>query len=324
MQALILNAVGELDIYDEVVPDCREDEVLIQIRACVLTRRDMDLYTGVQSRQNGLSGRLGQGLTGIVGYRGSKVTSLTPGDRVLVCRTDVGFAEYHSLPAHQVVALPDGISFEEGAIALRLSSVIYGIEQAQVEDKTVFISGAGATGLLCAQVARLSGASNIIISDLHALRLRRAIDLAADTGINASTEDVNRRILDETGGQGVEVSIECTSEEVSFRQCEACLRPHGMLVMLGTMRGPLTIDMHDWADRSLRLTMGREQTKDTRLLVERGLKLVEIGAVRLRPLLTHVFPLHRAREAFDLIHRDPNRTVKVALTQDSDPRTPHK
>ncbi|HCQ01845.1 MAG TPA: hypothetical protein DIT99_14655, partial [Candidatus Latescibacteria bacterium] len=90
MQALILNAAGEPDVYDEVVPDCGEDEVLVQIRACVLTRRDMDLYTGVQSQQNGLSGRLGQGLTGIVEYRGSKVNSVTPGDRVLVCRTDAG------------------------------------------------------------------------------------------------------------------------------------------------------------------------------------------------------------------------------------------
>ncbi len=38
MQALILNAAGEPDVYDEVVPDCGEDEVLVQIRACVLTR----------------------------------------------------------------------------------------------------------------------------------------------------------------------------------------------------------------------------------------------------------------------------------------------
>lgn len=321
MQALILNDAGEPDISDEVIPDCGEDEVLVQIRACVLSRRDMTLYTGTQGGQNGLSKRLGQGLTGIVASTGSKVASVTPGDRVLVCRTDVGFAEYLSLPAHQVVALPADISYEEGAIALRLSSVLYGLEQADIEHKTIFISGAGSTGLLCAQVARLFGVSKIIISDLHALRLRRAIDLAADTGINASTEDVNRRILDETDGQGVEVSIECTSDETSFRQCEACLRPHGMLVMLGAMRQPLTIDMNDWSTRSLRLTMGQEQTRDTRSFVERGLRLVEMGAVRLRPLLTHVFPIHRAKEAFDLIRKDPNRTVKVALTQDSGPRT---
>jgi|GEM_PF-1477209 L-iditol 2-dehydrogenase len=323
MQALILNDTGKPDLADEAMPDCGADEVLVQIRACVLSHRDLDLYAGNQTGQAGLSRRLGQGLTGIVASTGSKVDAVAPGDRVLVCRMDVGFTEYLSVPAHQVVVLPADISYEEGAIALRLSSVLYGLEQAQVEHKTIFISGAGSTGLLCAQVARLFGVSKIIMSDLHALRLRRAMDLAADTGINASTEDVNWRILDETGGQGVEVSIECASTELSFRQCEACLRPYGMLIMLGAMQQPMTIDMDDWSARSLRLAMGREQPQDTRPFVERGLRLVESGAVRLRPLLTHVFPIHRAKEAFDLIQEDPNRSVKVALTQGPSPRTPY-
>lgn len=321
MQALILNEAGEPDVRDEAVPDCGEDEALVQIRACILSCRDLNLHTDGQNDRNGASRKIGQGLTGLVVSTGADVDAVSPGDRVLVCRPDTGFSEYMSLPVNRLAVLPDTISYEEGAIALRLSSVLYGVEQLQAADKTVFVSGAGATGLLCAQTARLAGASKIIVSDLHPLRLRRAIDLAADVGINASTEDVHRRILDETDGRGVDAAMECAGEETSFRQCEACLRPHGTLVVSGAVRQMMTIDMRDWTERSLRLVMGREQMQDTPALVERGLKLVEAGAVRLRPLLTHVFPVHRAGEAFDLIRNDPNRTVKVALIQTPDSGT---
>ena len=119
--------------------------------------------------------------------------------------------------------------------------------------------------------------------------------------------------MDRTGGHGVDVCLECAGSGASFAQCAAVLRPGGKLVVLKADPHFVSIDMREWSARSLQLIMGREQPVETPYLVDRGLKLVGIGAVRLRPLLTHVFPAHRAAEALALIDGHPDLAVEVAL-----------
>lgn len=314
MQKLTLDTDGNPEVSSGPLPSCNDVEVLVRVRACVLSRRRIADAGGTPvPTSNGRHVSLSRGFTGIIEKAGRRVDALTPGDRVVACHTDGGFSEYHSLPAYHVVKLPAGISFEEGAIAALLPTVLNGMERAQVKGRSVFISGAGTTGLLSAQIARISGAAKVIAADLHAKRLQRARDAGADTVINVSTEDAHRWVMSQTGGRGVEVSLECAGNEVSFFQCVEMLRPGGTLVVLKPVTQPVSIEMGEWSKRSLQLIMGREQPLETPYLVERGLKLVGIGAVRLRPLLTHVFPAHRIAEALELIDGHPNLAVEVAL-----------
>ncbi len=321
MQTLTLDAEGNPEVSSGPVPACNDEDVLVKVRACVLSRRgNADGGAGPPSAANGAHGAISRSFTGVIESTGRLVDSsgrradaLGRGDRVVVCHTDGGFSEYRSVPANQVVKLPQGVSFEEGAIAGLIPTVLKGMERAEVKGRTVFVSGAGTTGLLGTQVASISGAAAVIASDLHAKRLQRAADTGADTLINVSTEDVQRRVMDRTGGQGVDVCLECAGNEMSFAQCAAVLRPGGKLVVLKAESHSVSIDMREWSERSLQLIMGREQPFETPHLVDRGLKLVGIGAVRLRPLLTHVFPAHRAAEALELIDGHPDLAVEVAL-----------
>lgn len=314
MQKLTLDTVGNPEVSSGPVPSCNDVEVLLKARACVLSRRGIaDADAKPVPAANGRHVSLSRCFTGIIEKAGERVEALVPGDRVVACHTDGGFPEYHSVPAYHVVKLPVGISFEEGAIAALMPTVLNGLERAQVKDRSVFISGTGTTGLLSTQIARISGATAVIAADLHATRLQRARDAGADTVINVSTEDAHRRVMDQTGGRGVDVCLECAGNEISFFQCAAMLRPGGKLVVLKPVANPVSIEMREWSERSLQLIMGREQPFETSHLVERGLKLVGIGAVRLRPLLTHVFPVHRIAEALELIDGHPNLAVEVAL-----------
>ncbi len=314
MQTLMLNSEGNPEVSSGPMPSCSEVEVLVKVRACVLARPqvadadDTPVSTG-RDRQVSLS----RCFTGIIESAGARVEGLSPGDRVIACHTDGDFPEYYSVPAYHVVKLPSGIGFEEGAVASLLPPVLNGAERAQVDGKSVFISGAGATGLLCTQIAHISGAQTVIVADLHATRLQRARDAGAATLINVSTEDAHRGVMEQTDGQGVDVCFECAGTEVSFFQCAQLLRPDGKLVVLKPVTHPVSIEMRDWSKRSLQLIMGREQPFKIPYLVERGLKLVGIGAVKLRPLLTHVFPVHRIAEALELINGPPSLTVEVAL-----------
>lgn len=342
MQTLTLDAEGNPEVSSGPVPACNDEDVLVKVRACVLSRRGIanegagpapaaygpssdangpaPAGNGPSSDANGALGAISRSFTGIVESIGRRVDSLGwrmdqlgRGDRVVVCHAESGFSEYRSVPANQVVKLPQGVSYEEGAIAGLMPTVLKGMERAGVKGRTVFVSGAGTTGLLATQVASISDAAVVIASDLHAKRLQRAADTGADTLINASTEDVYRRVMDRTGGQGVDVCLECAGNQTSFAQCAAVLRPGGKLVVLKADTHSVSIDMGEWSERSLQLIMGREQPFETPHLVDRGLKLVGIGAVRLRPLLTHVFPAHRAAEALELIDSHPDLAVEVAL-----------
>lgn len=314
MQAIMLTAPGRLEIHNAPEPDIGKDDVLIRVRACAIDRRDLDLFSGVRPWNGTTPQCLGRQVAGVVEAAGLAVTTWRRGDRVLLATTSAGFAELCVTKAARLIRLPDPIGFEEGAVAQLLPSVVHGIEQSDPANKTVFISGSGPAGMLCAQMARVYGAKKIIVSDLHTLRLRRALLLAADTGINASTEDVKRRLEEETDGRGAAVCMECGGTEASFRNCEAGLQNNGHLVVVGTHVQPLSFDLGAWAERSLRLTMAHEQPNETPILLEKGLSLVEAGMVALRPLLTHVFPFRRAAEAFDLILNHPARTMKVTLT----------
>ena len=321
MQTLTLDAEGNPEVSSGPVPACNDEDVLVKVRACVLSRRSVaNNVAGPVPGANGSLGAITRSFTGViestgqlVDATGRRVESLGRGDRVIACHTDGGFSEFRSVPVNQVLKLPNGVSYEEGAIAGLMPTVLKGVERAEVKGSTVFVSGAGTTGLLGTQVASISGAAAVIASDLHAKRLQRAADTGADTLINASTEDVHRRVMDRTAGQGVDVCLECAGNGTSFAQCAAVLRPGGKLVVLKADTHSVSIDIREWSERSLQLIMGREQPFETPYLVDRGLKLVGIGAVRLRPLLTHVFPAHRAAEALELIDGHPDLAVEVAL-----------
>ncbi len=314
MQKLTLDTDGNPEVSSGPVPSCSDVEVLLKARACVLSHRGVAESDATPvSAANGRHVSLGRCFTGIIEKAGGRVEALAPGDRVVACHAGGGFSEYHSVPAYHVVKLPVGISFEEGAIAALMPTVLNGMERAQVKGRSVFISGAGTTGLLSTQIARISGATTVIAADLHAMRLQRARDAGADTVVNVSTEDARRRVMDQTGGRGVDVCLECAGNETSFFQCAATLRPGGTLVVLKPVTKPVSVEMREWSERSLQLIMGREQPFETPSLVEQGLKLVGIGAVRLRPLLTHVFPVHRIAEALEVVDGHPNLAVEVAL-----------
>ncbi|MBI4551681.1 MAG: alcohol dehydrogenase catalytic domain-containing protein [Candidatus Latescibacteria bacterium] len=313
MKALVLTAPRRLEIRDVPVPDIGDDEVLVRVRACTVCHTDLDIFAGVRQWDGGPPNLFGHEVTGIVEAAGSAVTHIAPGDRVLLRMTRTGFAEYCKTKGSHAVVLPPSIGFEEGAIAQLLPIAIRGVEKSVRTGDTMFISGAGPAGMLCAQVARAYGASRVIVADLHDLRLRRVIDLAANVGINAATEDVVRRVREESNGRGADVCIECAGVEASFRNCEQGVRNGGSLVVFGTHLKPVILDLLDWESRSLSLIIAREQPDETPELLRKAVEFVEAGVILLRPLLTHVFPLHRAQEAFDLLLTDPARAVKVAI-----------
>jgi threonine dehydrogenase-like Zn-dependent dehydrogenase len=152
-----------------------------------------------------------------------------------------GFSRYLYLPLNAVLhKVPAGLSPEQAGVATPMSN---GIQWTLIDGgvgyaSTVLIQGPGQQGLCCVMAARHAGADRIIITGTSkdARRLEVATALGADDVIDVDNEDALARILEITGGRGVDVIIDCTvgaGTKPTLLGIEAAKRRGGTMVVQG-------------------------------------------------------------------------------------------
>jgi propanol-preferring alcohol dehydrogenase len=157
---------------------------------------------------------------------------------------DGGFAEYVVAPENSLVSLPKELSFADGAVlscagisarhAVRLSKI--GMLD------TVVVDGVGGVGLMVAQVAKLSGARVLAIADS-----KQKAELMQQVGIEESIvidsyEGLSKKILDKTGGKGVDAFFELVGTKDSAREGLLSLGDLGRFVIIGYTKDHIDLD----------------------------------------------------------------------------------
>lgn len=237
MSAVVLNEWGgPLSVERVDVPKPAPGEVRVDVRACNVTRTIENAIQGGLSDDPSLTPRIpGHEFAGVVDACGDGVSNVSVGDRVIgyfyltcgrcdACRRgetnqctnfggwlgvqqDGAYAEQTVVPASNVLPLPDGADFVDGAIAADgLATPLHICRRANVRDvDTVLVIGAaGRIGIHLCQLASLRGA-NVIAADIDEERLKYVDDLTADSvqTLNASETDFDERVKrvgpDETG-----------------------------------------------------------------------------------------------------------------------------
>lgn len=152
---------------------------------------------------------------GIVSAVGAGVSRFRAGDRVWVYHAQWGrpngtAAEFVALPEALIQPLPDNVSFEQGA-CLGIPSMTgfrCAMGGGSVAGKTVYVpAAAGRVGAYAIQFAKLGGA-RVIASASGSAKLEGARSLGADVAIDRNDPDLARKLLDETGGRGVDRIVE--------------------------------------------------------------------------------------------------------------------
>lgn len=135
-----------------------------------------------------------------------------------------------------VMLLPDSLSDREASLLEPLSCVVNGARSTGIGlGDRVVIYGPGTMGLLFVQIARLSGASQIIVVGRKKERLAAARAAGADIAINNATESPEKRILEETSGEGADVVIiACAAREPQL-EAAGLLAPFGRLCLFGSL-----------------------------------------------------------------------------------------
>ena len=272
---------------------------------------------------------LGHEAVGTVVETGDAVTTLEPGDRVLVsCITSCGRcrfckegryglctggggwifghlidglqAEYARVPFADtsVHKLPEGLTDEQVIFVADILPTSYevGVLAGRIEPgDTVAIVGAGPIGLAAVMTARLLTPGSIIVLDVADARLAKAKEFGADVTINNAQADPLAAVMDLTDGLGVDVAIEAVGVPETFELCTELIRPGGRVANVGVHGHPATLHLERLWIRDVTITTGLVDTNTTPKL----LQLIASGRLDPTPFATHRFELDEMTEAYD-------------------------
>jgi L-iditol 2-dehydrogenase len=208
-------------------------------------------------------------------------------------------AEYTVMPAQNCHPLPEEIGPIEGAMLEPLGIAIHSVDLARLQPgQTVAVLGAGPIGLLTAAVARAAGAAEVYMTEPLARRRQFARDYVADAALNPVVLDVVAGILQLTDGRGVDVAFEAAGAVDTPQQAAAVARIGGTVIAAGIpAKGTMTMSADTVRHKGLTIKLVRRM-KHT---YPRAIRLVQTGMVDVKPLATHLFPLERVAEAFELV-----------------------
>lgn len=237
MNAAIFYGVKDLRVEETKARSLGPNEVKIQVKACGVCGTDLHIFSGAEGAAKCTPPIiLGHEFSGIIEDVGSCVTEFHPGDRVCIdpndmcgecyyCKTgsahfcenmigigtttDGGFAEYCTVNQKQVYKMGDEMSFEEGAMAEPISCCLHGIDLCGIKaGDTAMVIGGGTIGQIMLQLARISGASTLILVEPIKEKRVLGLKLGADITIDPLTENVPD-VLKKQLIQHVNVTIEC-------------------------------------------------------------------------------------------------------------------
>ena len=263
MRAQLFEDIDKINFCEIPVPEINENEVLIKVKACGICGTDWSIYKGNYA-YNFLPFIAGHETFGIVAEKGKNVTNVKIGDRVAVdlcmacgtcyfCRrgdellcesftclgvhTHGGFAEYMKAPGKNCYVVPDNLSDYEGAFVEPLAAVTHASKRMDLKIASSLVIIGDGLGVLHGAVAKIRGATPIIVIGQNEKRLDIAKKMGADYTINMfETEDLIKAVFDITKGIGADYVIEAVGTTQTYELAFNMLRRGGKLEAFGICR----------------------------------------------------------------------------------------
>lgn len=311
---------------DAPEPVISSTEVLVRVKACALNHLDIHLRRGV--RKMSLPHIVGADVAGEIAAVGAEVRGWKAGQKVLLqpgvscgvcaacvsgddnlCRQyavlgsagDGGYAEYVKVPEANVLAYPEGLSWEQAAavplVFLTAWHMLLNRARMRPGDTVLVIGGGSGVGSAAIQIVKLFHGRVIATAGSDA-KLEKARELGADDVINHTTGDITAEVKRITGKRGVDVAFEHVGV-ATWNHSYMSLATGGRLVTCGVTSGyDANIDLRYLFSKNLSLIGSFMGRKDE--LIEL-LKFVQQG--KLKPVVDRVYPLAEARAAQEHIEK---------------------
>ncbi|MFW5976434.1 MAG: zinc-dependent alcohol dehydrogenase family protein [Bacillota bacterium] len=319
MKAAVFNKPGKIEVKEISKPGLSSGEVLVKVKATGICGTDHHIFQGEAPADFPVVP--GHEMSGVVEKKAENVTKVDPGDKVTVnpnihcghcyycqrgeinlCENlqavgvtqNGGFAEYVVIPETNIHKLEDEISFEEGAMIEPISCCLHGIDLADIKpgDKVVIIGG-GAIGLILAQLARISGAAEVFISEPEKSRQL----IAKELGFNKiySPEAINKSLFD-FSDPGADIVIEAVGLETTIRQSLKLVRSGGTVLLFGVSPENLDIPLSPFQVYKKELTIKGSNINP--FVTERALDLLNSNKVIVDNLISSTYVLEQLPDIF--------------------------
>lgn len=320
MKAVRLEAVGSIALRDIPKPAPGPDDLLVRIEACGVCGTDRHLFHGEFPCRPPVTP--GHEFSGIIEAVGAGVSGFSVGERVTgdpniacgkcghchagrinLCRNlnaigihrDGGFADYVVLPQKQAFRLPANLKPTHGAFCEPLACCLHGVDLAEIRPgSSVAVLGGGVIGLLMVQLARLAGASTVILSTRQASRRALAEELGATATVDPGAGDVVDAISGSKGmvPGGVDVVLECAGVRDTVEQSMQIAKAGGTVVIVGVVPQGMKVEIEpfDLLFRELKV-LGSFLNPFTH---GRAAQLIASGAIEIDRLISRQVPLEEA------------------------------
>lgn len=333
MKALYTTKVGDYGLVERPKPVPAADEALVKVAYSGLC------HTDVTIREKGAAHVRypvipGHEFAGVVEECGSVVKYIKPGDRVAVhsiipcgqcppCRkhqgyslcenidelgsmSDGGFAPYCVVPGRLLVKAPDHLPLSEVALTEPLANAINAVQSQDIRlGERVAIIGPGAIGLMAVQVARLANPSVLVLVGTRDERLTLGKQFGATHTVNIKKEGALEELKDILDGKGADVTIECAGTISAVELAQEITAWRGRIALEGThdvgdtIKGTVSwsnmMTINGWSSAGF----------------QQALELIAGGLVKVKPLITHTFPLEEWETAFDMVTKRKSECIKV-------------
>lgn len=332
MRALVKTTAGPgMELQEVPKPACGPHEVLIKVHYAGVCGTDLHIWEWDAWASNRLKPPvvIGHEFSGEIVELGEDAEAaglLAVGDLVTAeghiicghcvpCRTgdfhvcrrtqiigvdrDGAFADFIAMPASNVIRL-DGIAPEVGAIMDPIGNAVHTVLEAEVPGSNVMVIGCGPIGCFAVGIARAAGASQVIASDFNPTRRRIAQAMGAHAVLDPATEDVTGRVMELTGGDGIDLVCEMSGHPSGHAQAFAVVRPAGRVNLLGTPNRTTEVDFaRDVIFKGITVygVTGRRMYETWSLMG----RFLRAGQFDPTPVITHRFRLDQIAEAIQVI-----------------------
>lgn len=337
MKALIVRKKGEYVLEEVATPVPQEGEILLHVEACGICAGDIKASHGT-ARFWGGDGMPafclppftpGHEFIGHIAAMGENVEGdFRVGDRIVseqivpcgccwYCKRGMywlcehhdvygfkrhlngGMAEYVLLPkGSRNYRVPENLPLEQAVLIEPFACARHGVEQADIRtDDTVVLAGAGTLGLGMVNFIKLAHPRQLIVLDLNPERLRKAKEFGADIVLNPNQTDAIAQVFSLTEGRGCDAYIEATGHPAAVQQGLDMIRKGGRFVEFSVMSGPSTIDWSIIGDAKEITIQGSSLSPECFSPV---ITAIASGEVHTEGVVSHIFPLERWREAYEI------------------------
>jgi len=319
-------AAKGLELVMVPVPAIAPGDVLVRVTATSICGTDLHIYGWDRWSQGRIKPpvTLGHEFCGVVEKAGEEVTAVRPGDfvsaemhlncghchqcrlgeahicqnlRIVGIDQDGAFAEFVKIPATNIWKLDPAISERYGAILDPLGNAVHTVLAGAIAGQTVLVTGCGPIGLMSIAVAKACGSSTVFATETNEHRRAMAKQMGADFVVNPAAEDAVKKILEATGGTGVDVLLEMSGQPSAIQQGFKALRAGGRASLLGIPTENVPLDLVQdviFKGATVQGIYGRRMYETWVQMTA----LLKAGRVNLEPLFSERIALENFEAAF--------------------------